>query len=334
MTNSNTKKKDNKMIDKNNIKAYACINKNINVRKKSSSGGCFYELAKYITNNKGIVFAARFDDDFNVIHDGFEDEKEIIQYMGSKYVPSKLNNTFNLIKNNLNNGRLVMFCGTPCQNNGLTNFLNKYYDNLIQIDFICHGLPDNRVWEKYLSILKRNGIIKNIQFRNKDSGWKKYKFKVEYENCNPLSEVHNQNIYIRGFLDNLYLKNSCYNCKNKGYSRSSDITLADLWGADNIVHKLDDDQGISAMFINTKKGMDIFNIINNNLICKQIEINDITKYNIAYYESANEHKNRKKFMDKLNNTDDIVELIESCLKEKITDKIVRKLKSVVRKMYK
>ena len=319
------------MIDKENIKTYACMNKNINVRKNCSSGGVFYELAKYIIDNEGIVFATKFDEDFNIIFDYFTNEKDINQFTGSKYAPSKLKNTFKIIEEYLREGRLVMFCGTPCQNNGLSNFLNLKYDNLIQVDFICHGVPDGRVWEKYLKTLKERGNIKNIQFRNKEKGWKNFQFRVDYENGDFFCENHNNNIYMRGFLANLYLKSSCYNCKNKGYRRTSDITMADLWGADSILPKLNDDQGISAVFINTEKGMNIFNNINDRFIYEKINMSTITKYNIAYYESVQKHRNNERFMKNLEDTSDVVKLIERNLQEKELNKIIKKIKYTIKK---
>lgn len=318
------------MINKENIEAYACINKKINIRKHSSSGGCFYELAKYIIENDGVVFAARFDDDFHIIHDYFFEEKDILKFMGSKYAPSKLKSTFKIIKDYLDNGKLVMFTGTPCQNNGLSNYLKKEYSNLVMVDFICHGVPDERVWEKYLQVLRKRGDIKSIQFRNKDNGWKDFRFKVEYHNGCVFSQDHHQNIYMQGFLSDLDLNSSCYNCRNKGYNRTSDFTMADLWGIDNIASHLDDNQGISAFFVNTKKGKDIFNQINNGLIYEKIDMDIITKYNMSYYKSVNRHKNNKYFMERLDKTKDIERLIKHCLKDKLLKRILRKVKNILR----
>ncbi len=320
------------MIDKNNITTYACINNNINVRKSSSSGGCFYEIAKYIIKNNGIVFAAKFDENFHVVHDSFDNIKGIYRYMGSKYAPSKLGNTFKLIKENLEEGRLVMFSGTPCQNNGLTNFLKKKYDNLIQIDFICHGMPSAKVWDKYLQILKEKGNIKSIQFRNKDNGWANYQFKVEYDDGNTFCENHNSNIYMQGFLADLYLNSSCYNCKSKGFNRTSDITMADLWGADTIMSSLNDDNGISALFVNTEKGHKLFDKINTNLSYEKVDINSITKCNPSYYKIAPKHKNNQKFMAKLDKTGDIEKLIKRSLYGSLLRRFLRKIKHIVKRM--
>lgn len=318
------------MIDKSNIITYACKNNNIEARQKSSSGGCFYEFAKYIIKNKGIVFAAKFDKDFQVVHDYFENEEDIYKFMGSKYASGKLKGTFKLVKENLKSGRLVMFVGTPCQNNGLTNFLKEKCNNLIQIDFICHGMPNQKVWEKYLQKLKKRGQINNIQFRNKDNGWAEYQFKVEYDDGSVFDQNHNSNIYMQGFLADLYLNSSCYNCKSKGFNRTSDITMADLWGADDIMPDMNDDKGLSALFINTEKGRKLFDCISDNLAYQKVDMDTVTNCNPSYYKVAQKNKNSEKFMKSLDKTNDVEKFIRKCLQGSFFKRVLRRIKHLLK----
>jgi coenzyme F420-reducing hydrogenase beta subunit len=67
----------------------------------------------------------------------------------SKYVQSDTNNSFKLAKLDLENGKTVLFSGTPCQIAGLKSFLRKEYENLYTIDLICHGTPSQLILEKY-----------------------------------------------------------------------------------------------------------------------------------------------------------------------------------------
>lgn len=39
----------------------------------------------------------------------------------------------------LNEGKKILFSGTPCQIGGLYGFLGKDYENLFTIDVICHA---------------------------------------------------------------------------------------------------------------------------------------------------------------------------------------------------
>ena len=50
----------------NSPKAYACFNRNENIRKESSSGGVFTLLASYVIDCGGVVYGAAFSDDFQV----------------------------------------------------------------------------------------------------------------------------------------------------------------------------------------------------------------------------------------------------------------------------
>lgn len=321
------------MINKSTIKAYACINKNTSIRQKSSSGGCYFALAKDFIEQGGIVYSARFNDGFSVEHAKCSSVNELAQFMGSKYAPSRLGNTFKEIKEVLEKGKRVMFVGTPCQNAGLSSFLKKDYPTLLKVDFICHGMPDEKVWDRYSDYLKEKGEIKNIYFRNKDKGWYDYNFKVEYVDGTVFEENHSDNIYMRGFLADLFLKKACYECKNRGFNRVSDITLADYWGIDDAIPEMFDNQGTSAVFVNTLKGEKIFNKISEQFSIRQVNLEEITKYNPSYFYNANMHKNHNQFMEKLDNCKDVIKLIENCLKDKFIVRTLRKAKRTIKTLF-
>ena len=163
-------------IPENNgeTKAYAAINKNEAVRMKSSSGGVFYSLAKWIIAHGGVVFGARFNTRWEVIHDFTETLEGIEPFMGSKYVQSFIGDTFRQAKRFLEDGRWVLFSGTPCQLGGLRSFLGKEYERLLQIDLICHGAPSPKVWKNYLKDYFEGRKIRSISFRDKENGWRNY----------------------------------------------------------------------------------------------------------------------------------------------------------------
>ena len=66
---------------------------------------------------------------------------------GSKYIQSKMGDTYKKVQEDLNAKREVLFSGTSCQVAGLKHFLGKDYDNLICIDIVCHGVPSPVVWD-------------------------------------------------------------------------------------------------------------------------------------------------------------------------------------------
>lgn len=135
-------------------KVYAAINPDDNIRLRSSSGGVFSMLAERIILENGVVFGARFDDNWEVIHDSCETIEGLAAFSGSKYVQSKIGNCFSRTEKYLKEGRKVLFSGTPCQIAGLHKFLRKDYDNLLTVDVVCHGVPSPAVWRAYLKELK------------------------------------------------------------------------------------------------------------------------------------------------------------------------------------
>ena len=274
------------------------------VRKSSSSGGVFYHLADEVLSRKGVVFGSAFDENLDLKHIAITNKKDLYKLQGSKYLQSNTKNTFKEVKDYLNDNKIVLYVGTPCQIKGLHLFLNKKYDNLYTVDIICHGVPSPLVFSKYISKLeeKYNSNVIKYDFRNKDEGWKNFNTKIELENGNILKEKYDQNIYMKGFLRNLYLRKSCYNCSAKGFTSGSDITMGDSWGIQNEFKEFDDDKGCSIIFINTKQGQNLFNSVQENFEIKKID-DRLLKYNKALVESVFENKNRTRFFNDLDKID-------------------------------
>lgn len=303
-------------------RVFAAINKDERVRFKSSSGGVFYILAERIIHNGGVVFGARFDKNWQVVMDYTEDMEGVELFMGSKYVQARIENAYADVKRFLIEGREVLFSGTPCQVAGLRKFLRKSYENLLTIDFICHGTPSPRVWKIYLEdVTSRSNIIKSVEFRNKTKGWNNFSFRIKYneedKTISMLSPFF-QNHYMKAFLQDITLRPSCYACKAKGGSSHSDITIADFWGINTIYPNMDDDKGTSLVLINTKKGNDSLDFTQMNV--EETTYDCIKSLNPAYSASAKIHPKRKEFFERLN-TDNIIDLINDCTKPGVRKKI-------------
>lgn len=136
-------------------KVYVGINKDEKTRLQSSSGGIFSVLANYILSKQGIIYGTKFNQKLEVSHERLENKKDIELFRGSKYVQSKIRDTYKKVKEDLKDKKLVLFTGTPCQVEGLLSFLGKKYDNLYTQDIICHGVPSPKVWKKYVEYKKK-----------------------------------------------------------------------------------------------------------------------------------------------------------------------------------
>ena len=209
--------------------AYAVINKDDEVRAQSSSGGVFFPLAKWVIEQGGVVFGARWNDKWEVVHDYAEDLDGVKAFMRSKYVQSVVGDTLRQAKQFLDADRWVLYSGTPCQLGGLRAYLGKEYEKLIQVDLICHGVPSPGVWRGYLKDYFGKEEILEINFRDKREGWINFQTVIKTTTCE-VCQKQMENPYFRGFLTNVYLRNSCYNCRFRQNHRASDITLADYWG--------------------------------------------------------------------------------------------------------
>jgi len=159
-------------------KVFACQNKNEQIRLESSSGGIFSLLAENTIQKKGVVFGARFDDDFFVIHDFTETIEGLEAFRGSKYVQSFIGDNYKKAEQFLIQGREVLFTGTSCQIAGIKHYLRKEYNNLLTVDIVCHGVPSPKVFKLYLEELnsQQDGKLEKILFRDKTDGWKKFSF--------------------------------------------------------------------------------------------------------------------------------------------------------------
>lgn len=292
--------KNNKI--ENTPKAYAVQNLDEKIRKNSSSGGIFSLIASAILDLNGVVFGAKFNEKFEVEHDFIEKKEDIYKFRGSKYVQSAIGECYKKVKNFLDEGRYVLFTGTPCQIEGLKTYLQKDYDTLYTQDIICHGVPAPKVWREYLKYrkIKDGKAPNNINFRQKNKGWSSYEIQLNYDKSN-YTKNHKEDLFMQSFLRDACLRESCYECKFKKKNRISDITLADFWGMKNIVPELNDDKGTSLVIINSKKGAKLFNDIKEKTIYKEVDFEESIKYNKSMTEAAKVPKHRREFLEFVNN---------------------------------
>lgn len=270
------------------IQCIAARGKQESVVKNSSSAGIFYLLAEKTIQNIGVVFGARFNETWDVVHSWSDTLEGIKPFMSSKYVQSQIGDSYKQAEAFLKEGREVLFSGTPCQISGLKHYLRKPYDNLTCIDVICHGSPSPGVWREYLKyeispkgrkntvsssiyspLSEREALqIKGISFRDKRLGWKKYSFVLQASQGGSRSEdnsvsssyktivkqKHYYNLYMKTFLSNLTLRHSCFACPARKGKSGSDILLGDYWDIARYYPEFFDKNGVSMALAYTDKG--------------------------------------------------------------------------------
>lgn len=261
------------------IKALAFQHTNNEILLSSSSGGAFNAIAQEIISSGGIVFGAKFNKSWSVEHSFTNNPNEIKLFQGSKYIQSDIKHMFTETEKFLKAGKYVLFSGTPCQIEGLFSFLRKDYKNLYTINVSCHGVPSPLIWRKYLEEeFKDCKSIKHIEFRNKRTSWTKFRLLIESRN-KTIDDIHYDNPYLLGFLYNIYLRKSCYNCIYKKKIFKSDFTLADYWHIDKNSSDFDITKGVSLILVNTEKGINLMHKIEKQHRTKEISVNDALLFN-------------------------------------------------------
>jgi len=296
---------------------FAAINENEEIRRESSSGGIFTMLAEKVINEGGVVFGARYTDDWQVEIVPTETTDGIAAFRGSKYLQARMGESMKLAKKYLQEGRKVLFSGTPCQIAGLRHYLRKDYDNLLAVDFVCHGVPSPKVWQKYLAEVSEAGkrAIKDIKFRDKPDGWKRFNFTLSYdENAKAysMSSFNGENHYMRAFLSNMILRPSCYYCLAKCGRSHSDITIADFWGIEQVLQQMDDDRGTSLLMIRTAKGKAALDFEGMKYLKADYE--DALRYNPSIEKSVSPHRHRADFFARVDTADSVIGLIDKELR--------------------
>lgn len=299
---------------------YAAKHRDDAIRLRSSSGGVFTLVAESVIAAGGVVFGAKFDAAWNVVHDSVDTPEALGALRGSKYVQSRVGDSYISAKRLLDDGRKVLFTGTPCQISGLKHALRRDYDNLYTMEVACHGVPSPRVWRDYLGAQRRKmqaADITAISFRDKSESWRRYNVRICFaqrdgrESC--MVTPYRRDLFMRGFLKDIYLRPSCYRCAAKGGSSGADLTIADYWGVEHYHQPMDDDRGVGLVLVNSSRGAALFNDIAPQMEYAITEYANALHHNPCIAHSVSEPPLRAKFWAKY----DVLQLgaIEAILKE-------------------
>lgn len=264
--------------NKPEMKVYAARILDDNKIKQSSSGGIFTALAELVLDWNGYIVGCALNDRLEAEHIIVDNKKDLSKLRGSKYIQSNLGSIFSEVKVYLEKSNYVLFSGTGCQIASLVNFLGKNYDNLLTVDIICHGVPSQKLFSKYIGWLGRNKIINSYEFRNKDKkGWgymSKYTLSER-----TFYEIPELDPYFNSFMAAKTYRECCYFCKYANSSRVSDISLGDYWGIEQEHPQFYTDKGVSLILVNSEKGRMLFEKISRSLTFIESTYEKAAKYN-------------------------------------------------------
>ena len=254
------------------LKAWYAYCKDDSERITSSSGGLFGALAQHVLERGGVVYGAAFD--YGAVTLRLEcrstDEVPLTALKKSKYVQSYVGDAYRRVKRDLELGRQVLFCGTPCQVDGLRQVLRRDYDGLLTIDFICHGVPPMTLLRDHLQML---GIDSpdTIDFRPKHRAWVD-DFVINYNSlrltyCVPWRK----DAFFYGFEKAFNTHSSCGDCPYCNGRRAADVTLADFWGYKAYDKSIYDAKGLSLVMANTFLGVTVIDHLGDDVVTKEID---------------------------------------------------------------
>ena len=261
--------------------AYAAQILDQDVLKESTSGGVFTVLSREVFKRHGIVYGCIWDGNYNAIIASAENENELAPMRGSKYVWSWAGDTYPEIKQNLENGRFVMFSGMPCQVAGLKNYLHKNYDNLLLVDFFCGGAPSPFAFQEYIKTITRKVPTNQLDFKFRDkSKYGSGGVNISYNTRRGRKhESFAENPYFYSYHTKVFHRQSCYECKFRYRHRCEDITMGDYWGIHKFYPELSVEGGISALLVNTDKGMRFVDAVKQDIKLTETKIEHIAASN-------------------------------------------------------
>lgn len=318
-------------------KACALQIKDSNLRMESSSGGAFSAIANYVLQRKGTVYGVVIDEQMQIVHARAEFQEDLARMRGSKYVQSRIGDIYTRVKVDLDAGRKVLFSGTPCQVEGLLNYLRKPYDNLITADLVCHGVPSPKVWAKYIEYIekKANSKIVSYSFRSKKTGYHDFGTEILFANGMELythDKGEEKDFMHIAFFNEICSRPSCHDCQFKTVSRRSDFTLFDCWHVSEFDKSMEDDLGTSAVFFHTDKSIELLKAVQDSVTYVEVDVKKITELdgnNVVY--SMKPNAQRKGFFADLDVLS-VDELQEKYLKPKKKNIGVVAVKQILRKM--
>lgn len=321
--------------------AVGAKHKNEDTWFNSTSGGAFSAICETFHNEEVTIFGAVFDE-FKVVHTSVDSVNEIDKFRKSKYVQSDLNASHQTIKALLENNRMVVFSGTPCQVTGLKNYLGKDYEHLFTIDLICHGVGSPRVFRDYIESVETNCKTKvlSYSFRNKRIKRKhinEYVTRIEFENGTIKEDIND--LYNKGFLQALFLRPSCGECKFTNIDRVGDLTIADLKKRYDLLPDYNGIENLSAIIVNSQKGLKIYEKLEDSMDIYRIDFDKLVKTNNPLRSPSTMSKNREAFFEELSSGQNIEDalgkyVVSPSLKIRLWSLIPDKTRSKLRRKVK
>lgn len=271
--------------------SYIGLCENSTLYQKSSSGGIFVALAESFLKRGGVVYGAAitlYNQRVECRHLRITDSKDLHLIQGSKYVQSKMDGVYKMIKEDIKVGKDVLFSGTSCQVAAVKNVFGKH-EHLYTIDLVCHGVPKDEIFSSYINYLEKRykAKIEDVSFRVKGyrNFWSdsSYVLKILLTGKRSTRIVFipkDKSAYFKLFLQRASYRESCYSCKYASLNKPADMTLGDFRPASEeyLEYNLQKNITYSSIIVHTSKGIVLLGSAKNCVQLVPITIDMMVKH--------------------------------------------------------
>ena len=240
---------------------FAVWSRDESVRQASTCGGAFSALAEYVLEGGGVVFGAALDENLRVVHTAVKNVHDLSRLRGMKPVQSDTGDAYQQVRLYLDQGRQVLFSGTPCQVDGLYRYLGEHPERLLTCDVACGGVCSPGVWAQ---LVKSMAYVKQhrpteVEFCGKLTGDRERRFRVKFEGGGRYDAPMGKCELGRGIARRLFMRPACHRCAYATTDRPGDVTLGDFSGGSFAPEEKK--SGVSMLLINTVKGAQVFDML-------------------------------------------------------------------------
>lgn len=321
-----------KALSASEIDVWMAANKSKEALSKSASGGVFYGIANNILQNNGVVAGVVWNESMQAVYSVSNQQSELERMRGSKYVQALPKNCINEVSEYLKQGKKVLFSGTPCQIAGLIKCVG-HPENLITCGIICEGVASPLVWKVYKECLenKFGSQLINAEMRSKCDGWSggssRYTFANEKQYIQ--KRCFSLDPYIAGFIEGLFNRPCCRECKFKGVSENCDFLIGDFWGFTKEQKEKNENRGMSTVISCTSKGKALWNELFEDFLCEQVSYELVCKSNNIEH-SGHWAKNREEFLEKIEkqSSREFEKIVWTCSGKMLKKKLMKILQNI------
>jgi len=167
---------------------------------------------------------------------------------------------------------------------GLKLYLKKEYENLLTIDFVCHGVGSQELFDRSIAYTqaKENIEIKKVMLRHKTANASSHYYCYYYVKDGKYREktdLYFSFPYYNAYCKQLVCRDSCYDCKFASRARVGDLTIGDFHTVEKYFPDVDRFAGVSMFLVNTQKGQRWFDLVKDKLHWQEMDKETIYENN-------------------------------------------------------